>query len=64
MCITLLHKPPGVKYELHQLDYVETDPICASFPEDMQRLMMIFSELPETDQKRLVKLAEVFVNEK
>lgn len=44
--------------------HVETDPICASFPEDMQRLMMIFSELPETDQKRLVKLAEVFIDDK
>ena len=40
--------------------HVETDPICAAFPEDMQRLMMIYSELPETDQKRLLKLAEVF----
>jgi len=40
--------------------HVETDPICASFPEDMQRLMTIYSELPETDQKRLLKLAEVF----
>ena len=44
--------------------HVETDPICASFPEDMQRLMMIYSELPDTDQKRLVKLAEVFVDDK
>lgn len=40
--------------------HVETDPICAAFPEGMQRLMMIYSELPETDQKRLLKLAEVF----
>jgi len=40
--------------------HVETDPICAAFPEDMQRLMMIYSELPESDQKRLLKLAEVF----
>lgn len=43
--------------------HVETDPICASFPEDMQRLMMIFSELPEIDQKRLIKLAEVFADD-
>lgn len=43
--------------------HVETDPICASFPQDMQKLMMIFSELPEADQKRLVKLAEVFIDE-
>ena len=41
--------------------HVETDPICASFPEDMQKLMMIYSELPNVDQKRLIKLAEVFV---
>lgn len=42
--------------------HVETDPICASFPQDMQKLMMIYSELEETDQKRLVKLAEVFID--
>lgn len=43
--------------------HVETDPICASFPEDMQRLMMIFSELSELEQKRLVKLAEIFTDD-
>jgi len=40
--------------------HVEIDPVCASFPEDMQRLMMIYSELPDLDQKRLLKLAEIF----
>lgn len=43
--------------------HVETDPVCASFPEDMQRLMMIFSELSEVEQKRLVKLAEIFTEQ-
>lgn len=43
--------------------HVETDPICASFPEDMQRLMMIFSELPKIERRRLLKLAEVFIEE-
>jgi len=43
--------------------HVETDPICSSFPQDMQKLMMIFSELEQADQKRLVKLAEIFINE-
>lgn len=43
--------------------HIETDPVCASFPEDMQRLMMIFSELPEIDQKQLIKLAEVFTSD-
>ena len=40
--------------------HIETDPICAAFPEDMQRLMTIFSELPEIDRDRLLKVAEVF----
>lgn len=40
--------------------HIETDPICAAFPEDMQRLMSIFSELPEIDRNRLLKIAELF----
>lgn len=40
--------------------HIETDPICAAFPEDMQRLMTIFSELPETDKNRLLRVADIF----
>lgn len=55
-CEKFYKKPVGWIDSQH----IETDPICASFPEDMQRLMMIFSELPETDKNRLLKVAEIF----
>lgn len=58
-CEKFYKKPVGWIDSQH----IETDPICASFPEDMQRLMMIFSELPEIDQRRLLKLAEIFIEE-
>ena len=40
--------------------HVETDPVCASFPEDMRRLMMIYSELPEKEKQRLLRVIEAF----
>ncbi len=40
--------------------HVETDPVCASFPEDMRKLMMIYSELPDPERRRLLRLVEVF----
>lgn len=38
--------------------HVETDPVCASFPEDMRRLMMIYSELPAEERQRLLRVVE------
>ncbi len=55
-CETFLNKPPTWMDEQH----VETDPLCASFPEDMRRLMMIYSELPVPERRRLLRLIEVF----
>lgn len=55
-CEKYLHKPLAWMDEQH----VETDPVCASFPEDMRRLMMIYSELPEAERQRLLRLVEVF----
>ncbi|MEE9492688.1 MAG: helix-turn-helix transcriptional regulator [Gammaproteobacteria bacterium] len=55
-CEKFLGKPPAWMDEQH----VETDPVCASFPEDMQRLMMIYSDLPSQERKRLLRLVEVF----
>jgi transcriptional regulator with XRE-family HTH domain len=52
-----LNKPPAWMDEQH----VETDPMCASFPEDMRRLMMIYSELPELERRRLLRFVDVFV---
>ena len=56
-CEKFLNKPPAWMDEQH----VETDPVCASFPEDMRRLMMIYSELPAAERRRLLRIVEVFV---
>jgi transcriptional regulator with XRE-family HTH domain len=56
-CEKFLNKPPTWMDEQH----VETDPVCASFPEDMRRLMMIYSELPAAERRRLLRIVEVFV---
>lgn len=53
----------GKKTSWIDQQHVETDPVCASFPTDMQRLMMFYSELPETGQKKLIKLAEILFEE-
>ena len=55
-CEKFLSQPSAWMDEQH----VETDPVCASFPEDMRRLMMIYSELTTPERKRLLRLAEVF----
>ncbi|MGI9291330.1 MAG: helix-turn-helix domain-containing protein [Gammaproteobacteria bacterium] len=55
-CEKFLKKPPAWMDEQH----VETDPVCASFPEDMRRLMMIYSGLPTIERKRLLRLAATF----
>jgi len=56
-CEKFLNKPAAWMDEQH----VETDPVCASFPEDMRRLMMIYSELPALERRRLLRIVEVFV---
>lgn len=55
-CEKFLNKPPAWMDEQH----VETDPVCTSFPDDMRRLMMIYSDLPAVGRKRLLRLIEVF----
>ena len=55
-CEKFLSKPPAWMDEQH----VETDPVCASFPEDMRRLMMIYSELPALERQRLLRMVEAF----
>lgn len=55
-CEKALDKPPGWMDEQH----VETDPVCASFPEDMRRLMMTYSELPPEERQRLLRIVEAF----
>jgi len=55
-CEQFLKKQKGWMDEQH----VETDPVCASFPEDMRRLMMIYSELPAQERQRLLRVIEAF----
>ena len=39
--------------------HIELDPICASFPDDMQRIMEIYSNLEPQQRELLLKIAEV-----
>lgn len=55
-CEQFLKKQKGWMDEQH----VETDPVCASFPEDMRRIMMIYSELPSQEKQRLLRMIEAF----
>ena len=55
-CEKFLGKPSAWMDEQH----VETDPVCATFPDDMRRLMMIYSELPPLERRRLLRIVEVF----
>ena len=55
-CEQFLEKQKGWMDEQH----VETDPVCASFPDDMRRLMMIYSELPDREKQRLLRVIEAF----
>ena len=56
-CEKCLSKPPAWMDEQH----VDTDPVCASFPEDMRQLMMIYSELPAPERRRLLRIVEALV---
>ena len=54
-CEKFLGKPTGWLDEQH----VESDPVCASFPEDMRRLMMIYSDLDADGRAKLLRIAEI-----
>jgi len=55
-CEVFLVKPTGWMDEQH----VESDPLCAAFPNDMRRLMEIYSNIDEEKRGMLIKMAEVF----
>jgi len=57
-CEKSLGKPSTWMDEQH----VETDPVCASFPDDMRRLMTIYSELQAQARHRLLRIAEVLAD--
>ncbi len=48
-------KPDGWIDEQH----IESDPVCAAFPEDMQEIMTIFSNLQKKSRHTLLEIARV-----
>ncbi|VAW76782.1 hypothetical protein MNBD_GAMMA12-2277 [hydrothermal vent metagenome] len=51
-------KPDGWMNEQH----VESDPVCSAFPEDMQEIMTIFSNLEKHPRHTLLEIARVINN--
>lgn len=56
-CEKYAKKPVGWLDQQH----VESDPVCAAFPEDMRQVMEIFSNLNDEKRKMFLKMAEVFI---
>ena len=40
--------------------HLESDPVCAAFPDDMLRIVEIYSGLPYDLKQKFMKAAEVF----
>jgi len=55
-CEKFAKKPNGWLDEQH----VESDPVCAAFPEDMRQVMEIYSGLSDEKRMTLLKIAGVF----
>lgn len=55
-CEQYANKPLAWLDEQH----VESDPLCAAFPEDMRQIMQTYSALPEEKRKMLLKISEIF----
>jgi transcriptional regulator with XRE-family HTH domain len=55
-CEKFAEQPVGWLDEQH----VESDPVCAAFPDDMRRVMEIFSNLSKEKRVMLLQIAEVF----
>lgn len=56
LCERYQKKPTGWMDEQH----VESDPLCAAFPEDMRLLMEIFSNLDAEKRQLFIKIAKAF----
>ena len=54
-CDSFAKKPVGWLDEQH----VESDPVCAAFPDDMRHVMEIFSSLSDVNKKKLLQIAEI-----
>jgi len=55
-CERFAKNPVGWMDEQH----VESDPVCAAFPDNMRRVMEIYSNLPGDRRKMFLQIAEVF----
>lgn len=55
LCERFLDKPAAWMDEQH----IETDPLCASFPDDMRELMEIYSNLDAKERGLLLRMARV-----
>jgi transcriptional regulator with XRE-family HTH domain len=57
-CERFLKKPKSWMDEQH----VESDPVCSAFPDDMRRMMEIYSNLSAEQRGLLLRIAETFVD--
>ncbi|KPJ94810.1 MAG: hypothetical protein AMJ53_04370 [Gammaproteobacteria bacterium SG8_11] len=55
-CEKFLNKPTGWMDEQH----VESDPVCAAFPDDMREVMGIYSNLDPEERQRFLRIARAF----
>lgn len=55
-CEKYAQHPVGWMDEQH----VESDPVCAAFPEDMRRIMEIYSNLSAEQKDKFLKIAEIY----
>jgi hypothetical protein len=55
-CEKFAKQPVGWLDEQH----VESDPVCAAFPEDMRQVMEIFSSLSDDKKDMFLKMAHIF----
>lgn len=56
-CEKFAVKKPGWLDEQH----VESDPVCAAFPEDMRQVMEIFSSLTDEKREMFLRVAKAFL---
>ncbi len=43
--------------------HIESDPICSAFPDDMRRVMGIYSNLPAKERQLMLRMVEAFDHE-
>jgi hypothetical protein len=58
-CEKYAQRPVGWMDEQH----VESDPVCAAFPDDMRQVMQIYSNLCKDKRAMFIKMANIFVDD-